>query len=173
MVGVNMLMKGVKAYNRAGSVQMPMHRLLSIRRRPTTHSTANPGALWTAEAQSLLAQCRLVGSSVPEGVISVLAWRDGNTLGRPSISAESAVRRNAHAWVMRRCLTREECFKPSWMLCPTSPVLRCDDGSSAVPRTVAPLRCLAVDVKRLPGWEEDVRINSVNIVDVASNLQHN
>ena len=29
-----------------------------------------------------------------------------------------------------------------------------------------------MDVKWLPGWEEDVRIKSVNIVDEASNLQH-
>ena len=41
-----------------------------------------------------------------------------------------------------------------------------------MPQTVAPLRYVAMDVKWLPGWEEDVRINSVNIVDEASNLQH-
>ena len=29
-----------------------------------------------------------------------------------------------------------------------------------------------MDVKWLPGWEGDVRIKSVNIVDEASNLQH-
>ena len=29
-----------------------------------------------------------------------------------------------------------------------------------------------MDVKWLPGWEEDTRIKSVNIVDEASNLQH-
>ena len=42
----------------------------------------------------------------------------------------------------------------------------------SVPQTVAPLRYVAMDVKWLPGWEEDVRIKSVNIVDEASNLQH-
>ena len=42
----------------------------------------------------------------------------------------------------------------------------------SVPQTVAPLRYAAMDVKWLPGWEEDVRIKSVNIVDEASNLQH-
>ena len=41
-----------------------------------------------------------------------------------------------------------------------------------MPQTVAPLRYVAMDVKWLPGWEEDVRIKSVNIVDEASNLQH-
>ena len=39
-----------------------------------------------------------------------------------------------------------------------------------MPQTVAPLRCVAMDVKWLPGWGEDVRIKSVNIVDEASNL---
>ena len=42
----------------------------------------------------------------------------------------------------------------------------------SVPQTVAPLRYVAMDVKWLPGWEEDVRIKSVDIVDEASNLQH-
>ena len=42
----------------------------------------------------------------------------------------------------------------------------------SVPQTVAPLRYVAMDVKWLPGWEEGVRIKSVNIVDEASNLQH-
>ena len=42
----------------------------------------------------------------------------------------------------------------------------------SVPQTVAPLRYVAMDVKWLPGWEGDVRIKSVNIVDEASNLQH-
>ena len=54
--------------------------------------TATLAELWTAEAQGLLAQCRLVESSVPESVISVLANGDGDTLGRSSISVESAVR---------------------------------------------------------------------------------
>ena len=42
----------------------------------------------------------------------------------------------------------------------------------SVPQTVAPLRYVAMDVKWLPGWEEDVHIKSGNIVDEASNLQH-
>ena len=42
----------------------------------------------------------------------------------------------------------------------------------SVPQTVAPLRYVAMDVKWLPGWEEDTRIKSVNIVDEASDLQH-
>ena len=42
----------------------------------------------------------------------------------------------------------------------------------SVPETVAPLRYAAMHVMWLPGWEEDVRIKSVNIVDKASNLQH-
>ena len=42
----------------------------------------------------------------------------------------------------------------------------------SVPQTVALLRYVAMGVKWLPGWEEDVRIKSVNIVDEASNLQH-
>ena len=41
----------------------------------------------------------------------------------------------------------------------------------SVPQTV-PLRNVAMDVKWLPRWEEDVRIMSVNIVDEANNLQH-
>ena len=41
-----------------------------------------------------------------------------------------------------------------------------------VPQTVVPLRYLAMDARRSLGWEEDVRIKSVNIVDEASNLQH-
>ena len=103
MVDVNMLIKDVKAYNRAGFVTNAQciasyPRLLSIRRRPTTHITATPEALWTAEAKSLLAQCRLVESSVPEGVISVLARGDSDTPGRSSISVESAVRRMHTAW---------------------------------------------------------------------------
>ena len=41
-----------------------------------------------------------------------------------------------------------------------------------MPQTVAPLRYVALDVKWPAGWEEDVRVKSVNIVDEASNLQH-
>ena len=43
----------------------------------------------------------------------------------------------------------------------------------SVPQTVAPLRHIAMDVKWLPGWEEETRIKTVIIVDEASNLQHN
>ena len=42
----------------------------------------------------------------------------------------------------------------------------------SVPQTVASFRYVAMDVKWLPGWEEDMRIKSVNIVDEANNLQH-
>ena len=106
-------------------------------------------------------------------------------LGRSGLSADAAIRRMhtnlAHASVpdMRRmllaarapqaildALKRFSCAQCDAMTAPKIP------RGVSVPQTVAPLRYISMDVKWLPGWEEDVRIKSVNIVDEASNLQH-
>ena len=63
-------------------------------------------------------------------------------------------------------LARFSCAQCDAMTDPTIP------RGVSVPQTVAPFRYVAIDVKWLLGWEEDVRIKSVNIVDEASNLQH-
>ena len=122
---------------------------------------------------------------MPEDVISVLAVGSADLMGRSSISAECAVRRMhtnlGHARVQgtRRvhhpvkapqavmdALARFACSQCDAITAPKIP------RAVAVRQTVAPLRHLAMNVKWLPGWEEDVRIKSVNIVVGASNSQH-
>ena len=43
--------------------------------------------------------------------------------------------------------------------------------ASTVPKDVAPLRYVGLDVKWLPGWKKDQRVKALNIVDRASGLQ--
>ena len=105
-------------------------------------------------------------------------------LGRSGLSADAAIRsvhtNLAHASVpdMQRMLLAARAPQPildalkrfSCAQCDAMTVWKIPRGVSA-PQTVAPLRYVAMDVKWLPGWEGDVRIKSVNIVDEASNLQ--
>ena len=42
---------------------------------------------------------------------------------------------------------------------------------ASVPKTLAPFRCVAFDVKELPGWRPHQRIKSVNVVCESSGLQ--
>ena len=101
------------------------------------------------------------------------------------MSADAAIRRMhtnlAHASVsdMRRMLTAARAPQPIMDALARFSCAECDAMTApklprrvSVPQTVAPLRYVSMDVKWLPGWEEDVRIKSVNIVDEASNLQH-
>ena len=134
--------------------------------------------------RGLLAQNEM-SESLSSDLVSVLALGDVDPLGRSGLSADAAIRRMhtnlAHASLpdMQRmlmaargpqpildALKRFSCAQCDAMTAPKSP------RGVSVPQTVAPLRYVAMDVKWLPGWEEDVRIKSVNIDDEASNLQH-
>ena len=68
--------------------------------------------------------------------------------------------------LIRDALKRFSCAQCDAMTAPKIP------RGVSVPQTVTPLRYVAMDVKWLPRWKEDVRIKSVNIVDEASNVQH-
>ena len=81
-------------------------------------------------------------------------------------SAPNKCASGKHSETCKDALKRFSCAQCDAMTAPKIP------SGVSVPQTVAPLRCVAMDVKWLPGWEEDVRIKSVNIVDEASNLQH-
>ena len=147
-------------------------------------SSAKPVKFWTAVMRGLLAQNKMNESLSPD-FVSVLALGDVDPLGRSGLSADAAIRRMhtnlAHASVpdMQRmllaarapqlildALKRFSCAQCDAMTAPKIP------RGVSVPQTVAPLRYVAMDVNWLPGWEGDVRIKSVNIVDEASNLQH-
>ena len=114
-----------------------------------------------------------------------LALGDVDLLGRSGLSADAAIRRMhtnlAHASVpnMRRMLMAARAPQPILDALARFSCAQFDAMTAKkiargvwVPQTVAPLRYVAMDVKWLPGWEEDTRIKSVNIVDEASNLQH-
>ena len=147
-------------------------------------SSAKPVKFWTAVMRGLLAQNEM-NESLSSDLVSVLALGDVDPLGRSGLSADAAIRRMhtnlAHASVpdMQRMLLAARAPQPildalkrfSCAQCDAMTVPKIPRGVS-VPQTVAPLRYVAMDVKWLPGWEEDVRIKSVNIVDEASNLQH-
>ena len=109
-----------------------------------------------------------VEPSVPEDVTPVLAMGDGDPLERSSISVESAVRRMhttpGHATMPDMTGSESSTSRHGCSVTLLLFSMRCCD---------APLRYLAMNVKRLSGWEADVRIKSVNIVDEASNLQRN
>ena len=127
-----------------------------------------------------------MSESLSSDLVSVLALGDVDPLGRSGSSADAAIRRMhtnlAHASVpdhATECSWRHELLGPFWMPQNDFSCAQCDAMTApkiprgvSVPQTVAPLRYVAMDVKWLPGWEEDVRIKSVNIVDAASNLQH-
>ena len=115
----------------------------------------------------------------------LFALGDVDPLGRSGLSADAAIRRMhtnlAHASVpdMQRMLLAARAPQPILDALKRFSCAQCDAMTApkiprgvSVPQTVAPLRYVAMDVKWLPGWEEDVRIKSVNIVDEASNLQH-
>ena len=106
-------------------------------------------------------------------------------LGRSGLGADAATRRVhtnlAHASVpdMRLMLMAARASQPILDALARFSCAQCDAMTApkiprgvSVPQTVATLRYVAMDVKWLPGWEEDVRIKSVNIVDEASNMQH-
>ena len=140
-------------------------------------SSAKPVKFWTAVMRGLLAQNEM-SESLSSDLVSVLALGDVGPLRRSGLSVDAAIRRKhtnlAHASVpMARApqpildaLKRFSCAHCDAMTAPKIP------RGVSVPQTVAPLRYVAMDVKWLPGWEEGVRIKSVNIVDEASNLQH-
>ena len=101
------------------------------------------------------------------------------------LSADAAIRRMhtnlAHASVpdMQRVLMAARAPQPILDSLKRFLCAQCDAMTApktpmgvSVPQTVAPLRYVAMDVKLLPGWEEDVRIKSVKFVDEANNLQH-
>ena len=106
---------------------------------------------------------------------------DVDPLGRSGLSADAAIRRMhtnlAHASVpdMQRMLMAARAPQPILDALKRFSCAQCDAMTApkiprgvSVPQTVAPLRYVAMDVKWLPGWEEDVRIKSVSIVDEAS-----
>ena len=147
-------------------------------------SPAKPVKFWTAVMRGLLAQSEMNGS-LSSDIVSVLALGDVDPLGRSGLSADAAIRRMhtnlAHASVpdMRRMLLAARAPQPILDALKRFSCAQCDAMTApkiprgvSVPQTVAPLRYISMDVKWLPGWEEDVRIKSVNIVDEASNLQH-
>ena len=147
-------------------------------------SSAKLVKFWTAVMRGLLAQNEM-NESLSSDLVSILALGDMDPIGRSGLSADAAIRRMhtnlAHASVpdMRRMLLAARAPQPildalkrfSCAQCEAMTAPKIPRGVS-VPQTVAPLRYVAMDVKWLPGWEEDVRIKSVNIVDEASNLQH-
>ena len=134
--------------------------------------------------RGLLAQTEM-GESLSSDLVSVVPLGDMDPLGRSGLSADAAIRRvhtnlaQASVPDMQRMLMAARAPEPilgalklfSCAQCDAITVPKIPRGVS-VPQTVAPLRYVAMDVKWLPGWEEDVRIKSVNIVDEASNLQH-
>ena len=134
--------------------------------------------------RGLLAQNEM-NESLSSDFVSVLALGDVDPLGRSGLSADAAIRRMhtnlAHASVpdMRRMLLAARAPQPILDALKRFSCAQCDAMTApkiprcvSVPQTVAPLRYVAMDVKWMQGWEEDVRIKSVNIVDEASNLQH-
>ena len=146
--------------------------------------SAKPVKFWTAVMRGLLAQNEM-NESLSSDFVSVLALGDVDPLGRSGLSADAVIRRIhtnlAHASVpdMRRMLLAARAPQPILDALKRFSCAQCDAMTApkiprgvSVPQTVAPLRYVAMDVKWLPGWEEDVRIKSVNTVDEASNLQH-
>ena len=126
-----------------------------------------------------------MNESLSSDLVSVLALGDVDPLGRSSLSADAAIRRMhtnlAHVSVldMQRMLLAARAPQPILDSLKRFSCAQCDAMTApkiprgvSVPQTVAPLKYVAMDVKWLPGWEEDVRIKSVNIADEASNLQH-
>ena len=143
-------------------------------------SFAKPVKFWTAVMRGLFAQNEMSESLSLSRFLPLVMC----PLGRLGLSADAAVRRMhtnlAHASVpdMQRMLMTSRAPQPildafsfSCAQCDAMTAPKVPRGVS-VPQTVAPLRYVAMDVKWLPGGEEDVRIKNVNIVDEASNLQH-
>ena len=161
-----------------------MSCLRPLTQTEVVRSSAKPVKFWTAVTRGLLAQNEM-SESLSSDLVLVLALGDVDLLGRSGLSADAAIRRMhtnlAHASVpdMQRMLMAARASQPmlgafacfSCAQCDVMTVPKIPKGVS-VPQTVAPLRYVATDVKWLPGWEEDVCIKSVNIVDEASNLQH-
>ena len=118
-----------------------------------------------------------MSESLSSDLVSVLALGDVDPLGRSGLSADAAIRRMhtnlAYASVpdMQRMLLAARAPQPFLDALKRFSCAQCDamTGSKiprgvSVPQTVAPLRCVAMDVKWLPGWEEDVRIKSVSML---------
>ena len=117
-----------------------------------------------------------MSESLSSDLVSVLALGDVDPLGRSGLSADAAIRRMhtnlAHAFVpdMQRMLMAARAPQPILDAVNRFSCAQCDAMTTpkiprgvSVPQTVAPLRYVAMDVKWLPGWEEDVRIKSVNL----------
>ena len=134
--------------------------------------------------RGLVAQNEM-NDSLSSNLVSVLALGDVDPLGRSGLCADAAIKRVhtnlAHASVpdMRRMLLAARAPQPILDALKRFSCAQCDAMKApkiprgvSVPQTVAPLRYVAMDVKWLPGCEEDVHIKSVNIVDEASDLQH-
>ena len=126
-----------------------------------------------------------MSESLSSDLVSVLVLGDVDPLGRSGLGADAPIRRMhtnlAHASVpdMRRMLMAAGAPQPLLDALARFSCAQCDAMTApkiprgvSVPQTVTPLRYVALDVKWLRGWEEDVRIKSVNIFDEASNLQH-
>ena len=131
-------------------------------------SSAQPVKFWTAVMRGLLAQNEMSGS-LSSDLVLVLSLGDVDLLGRSGLSADAAIRRNAHESgtlplyrTCDGCSWRHELFNPFWMPWLDSGVLsvmrrrprRFQRGVS-VPQTVAPLRYEATEVKWLLGWEDE------------------
>ena len=132
---------------------------------------------WTAVMRGLLAQNEM-NESLSSDLVSVLALGDVDPLGRSGLSADAAIRRMhtnlAHASVpdMQRTLLAARAQQHILDALKRFSCAQCDAMTAPkIPRSVS-VPYVATDVKWVPGWEEDVRIKSVNIVDEASNLQH-
>ena len=151
----------------------PLTQRIPFSSTDVVRSSAKPVKFWTAVMRGLLAQNEM-SESLSSDLVSVLALGDVDPLGRSGLSASD--QENAHESGTCLCaghgtpildaLKRFSCAQCDAMTAPKIP------RGVSVPQMVAPLRYAAMDVKWLPGWEEDVRIKSVHIVDEASNLQH-
>ena len=133
---------------------------------------------WTAVMRGLLAKNE-TSESLSSDLVSVLALGDVDPLGRSGLSADATTRRMhtnlAHASVpdMRRMLMAARAPQPILDALARFSCAQCDAMTvPKIPWGVSVPQTVAMDVKWLPGWEEDVRVKSVNIVDEASNLQH-
>ena len=112
---------------------------------------------------------RSTGVAEAEDVISVLTMGDGAFFDQCVNLGHSTVlnmRRMLQAATAPQAvmdgLSHFSCSQCDALTAPKIP------REVAVPQTVVPLRYLAMDVRCLPGWEECVRIKSVNLLDETS-----
>ena len=136
-------------------------------------SSPKPVKFWTAVMRGLLVQNEM-SESLSSDLVSVLALGDVDPLGRSGLTAEAAIRRMhtnlAHATVpdMQGMLLAARAPQPILDALKRFSCAQCDAMTApkiprgvSVPQTVPHSVCVAMDVKWLPGWEEDVRIKSV------------